>query len=85
MNLNLTPEEITRLKAMYGSWEEIESRKKELSSECKDVCKAAAEIIGSTKASDASKLFKNMSMLSEGLESEADNISLLLDKIRGNS
>ena len=81
-NLNLTEEQIAELKGFFDQWQEIQERKKELAAENKAVCADAARVFDG-KQTDASKLFKNMNQLVEGEEAEADNISLMLERIRG--
>ena len=83
MNLNLTEEQISELKIQFEKWQEIQARKKELQEENKAVCADAARIFEG-KATEAGKIFKNMNQLYEGEEAEADNISLMLERIRGN-
>ena len=80
MNLNLDDEQVRELKQKFDAWMEIQERRKELSDENKAVCSDAARIIEG-KNSDASKLFKNMKLLYDGEDAEANNISLLLERI----
>ena len=80
MNLNLDDEQVRELKQKFDAWMEIQERRKELSDENKAVCSDAARII-EAKNSDASKLFKNMKLLYDGEDAEANNISLLLERI----
>lgn len=82
MNLNLTPEQVSELKIKFDAWQELQGRKKELAEENKAICKDAASIFEG-KQTDASKLFKNMAQLCEGEEAEANNISLMLERIGG--
>lgn len=79
-NLNLTPEQISELKRFFDQWQEVQERKKELASENKAICMDAAKVFDG-KQTDASKLFKNMAQLYEGEDAEANNISLLLDRL----
>ncbi len=81
-NLNLTAEQISELKVFFDQWQELQERKKELAEENKQICQDAARIFDG-KATDASKIFKNMKMIWEGEEAEANNISLMLDKLQG--
>lgn len=81
-NLNLTPEQISELKRFFDQWQEVQERKKELASENKAICMDAAKVFDG-KQTDASKLFKNMAQLYEGEDAEANNISLLLDRLHG--
>ena len=81
-NLNLTAEQIPELKVFFDQWQELQERKKELAEENKQICQDAARICDGT-ATDASKIFKNMKMIWEGEEAEANNISLMLDKLQG--
>jgi len=80
--LNLTDVELAEIKKYFEQWQEIQERKKELTAENKGCCETAGKVFGG-KASDASKLFKNMQMLYDGDDAEANNISILLGKIRG--
>lgn len=81
-NLNLTPEQCTEIKRFFDQWQELQERKKELASENKAICIDAAKVFDG-KQTDASKLFKNMAQLCEGEDAEANNISLLLERLRG--
>lgn len=81
-NLNLTPEQISEVKVFFDQWQEVQSRKKELAAENKQICSDAAKVFDG-KQTDASKLFKNMQQLCEGEDAEANNISLLLDRLHG--
>ena len=81
-NLNLTEEQITEIKRYFDQWQEVQERKKELASENKNICIDAAKVFDG-KQTDASKLFKNMQMLCEGEDAEANNLSLLLDRLHG--
>jgi hypothetical protein len=80
MNLNLNDEQVRELKQKFDAWMEIQERRKELSEENKAVCADAARIIEG-KNSDAGKLFKNMKLLYDGEDAEANNISILLERI----
>lgn len=82
MDLNLDEVKIVELKKYFTSWQEIQERKKELAEENKEICKAAA-LLFNGKQTEASKLFKNMNQLCEGQDAEANNISILLGKIHG--
>ena len=81
-NLNLTADQITEIKHYFDQWQEVQERKKELAAENKEICIDAAKVFDG-KQTDASKLFKNMQMLCEGDDAEANNISLLLDRLQG--
>jgi histidyl-tRNA synthetase len=81
-NLNLTEEQCVELKRYFDQWQEIQERRKEMTSENKAICTDAAKVFDG-KASDASKLFKNMNQLFEGEDAEANNISLLLERLHG--
>lgn len=80
MELNLTEEQVSEIKIQFEAWQEVQNRKKELAEENKDICKRAASIFDG-KQTDASKLFKNMAQLCEGEEAEANEISLMLERI----
>ena len=80
MNLNLNDEQVRELKQKFDAWMEIQERRKELSEENKAVCADAARIIEG-KSSNAVKLFKNMKLLYDGEDAEANNISILLERI----
>lgn len=80
MNLNLDDEQIRDLKIKFSAWQELQERKKELQEENKAICQDAARIFDG-KATEASKLFRNMSMLYDGEDAEANNISLMLERI----
>ena len=80
--LNITPEQVTEIKRFFDQWQELQERKKELASENKAICIDAAKVFDG-KQTDASKLFKNMAQLCEGEDAEANNISLLLERLRG--
>jgi histidyl-tRNA synthetase len=80
-NLNLTEDQISKIKVFFDKWQEVQERKKELAAENKDICLDAAKVFDG-KQTDASKLFKNMAQLYEGEDAEANNISLLLEKIQ---
>ena len=82
MNLNLTEEQISEIKVHFEKWQEVQARKKELQEENKAVCADAARVVEG-KSSEISKLFKNMNQLYDGEEAEANNISLLLERIQG--
>lgn len=82
MELNLSAEQIRDIKVKFEMWQEVQSRKKELQEENKQICKDAAEIFDG-KMTDASKLFRNMQMLYDGEDAEANEISLILDRITG--
>lgn len=81
-NLNLTSEQIKEIKGFFDQWQEIQERKKELAAENKAICMDAAKVFDG-KQTDASKLFKNMNQLCEGEDAEANNISLLLERLHG--
>lgn len=81
-NLNLTPEQISEIKVFFDQWQEVQTRKKELTAENKQICIDAAKVFDG-KQTDAGKLFKNMLQLCEGEDAEANNISLLLDRLHG--
>ena len=81
-NLNLTPEQCTEIKRFFDQWQELQERKKELASENKAICIDAAKVFDG-KQTDASKLFKNMAQLCECEDAEANNISLLLERLHG--
>lgn len=83
-NLNLTADQVSELKRFFDQWQEVQERKKELAAENKAICVDAAKVFDG-KQTDASKLFKNMSQIFEGDDAEADNISLLLDRVQGRS
>jgi histidyl-tRNA synthetase len=83
-NLNLNEEQVTEIKRFFDQWQEVQERKKELSAENKAICMDAAKVFDG-KQTDASKLFKNMAQLCEGEDAEANNISLLLDRLHGGS
>jgi len=80
MELNLTEEQVSEIKIQFEAWQEVQNRKKELAEENKDICKRAASVFDG-KQTDASKLFKNMAQLCEGEEAEANEISLMLERI----
>lgn len=80
MDLSLTDEQISELKVKFRAWQEIQERKKELQEENKALCQDAARVF-SAKASEVSKLFKNMNQLYDGEDAEANNISILLEAI----
>ncbi len=81
-NLNLTADQVSEIKHYFTQWQEVQERKKELAAENKEICTDAAKVFDG-KQTDASKLFKNMSQLCEGDDAEANNISLLLDRLQG--
>lgn len=81
-NLNLDATQISELKVYFDQWQEVQERKKELAAENKQICQDAAKVFDG-KQTDASKLFKNMAQLCEGEDAEANNISLLLDRLHG--
>lgn len=83
MNYNLTKEQWDEVKVKFSAWQEIQERKKELASECKDICKAAADIIEG-KQTDASKLFKNMQQKWDGEPAEAEEIASMLEQMAAN-
>jgi hypothetical protein len=83
MNLNLTPEQVDEVKAIYDAWEEIGDRAKELKNELKTVMDRAA-VLYECKAGKVSKLFKNMKKKMEDGEDEINDISLMEEVIKNN-
>lgn len=83
MNYNLTSEQWSELKIKFSAWQELQERKKELAEENKAICKDAAAIFEG-KATDASKLFKNLNQKYEGEEPEAFTISSLIEQMEAN-
>lgn len=83
MEYNLTKEQWDEVKVQFSAWREVQERKKELSDECKDICKKAASIFDG-KQTDASKLFKNMMQKWNGEPSEAEEIASMLEQMAVN-
>lgn len=83
MNANLTPDQIKDLKAKFSAWLEIQSEKKVLNENDKDIRTAAGEIFDG-KASDAQKLFKAMKQLYDGQDNDLDEIGSVLECVRAN-
>ena len=83
MNCNLTPDEITQVKAKFSAWLELQDEKKALSDAEKDIKKQAAEIIDG-KVTDAGKLFKAMKQIYDGEDNDLDEIGSVLECIRAN-
>lgn len=80
MNYNLTAEQWSEIKIKFSAWQELQERKKELAEENKAICKDAAMIFEG-KATDASKLFKNLAQKYDGEEPEAFTISSLIEQM----
>lgn len=84
MNVNLTAEQWAEFKIKFEAWQEVQSRKKELSDENKAICKDAASILDA-KASMAQKIFKDMQKKWNGEEPESYEISSALEQMETNS
>ena len=83
MNYNLSKEQWDEVKVKFSAWQEVQERKKELSDECKAICKDTAAIIEG-KQTDASKLFKNMQQKWDGSPAEAEEIASMLEQMAAN-
>lgn len=86
INVNLTPEQWAEFKVKFEAWQEIQSRKKELSEENKAICKDAAAILDA-KTTMAQKIFKDMQKKWNGEEPESYEVSSVLEQleVNGNS
>lgn len=84
MEYNLTPEQWSEIKRHFSSWQELQTRKKELAEENKEICKAAAAVFDG-KQTDASKLFKNLAQKWDGQEAEAEIIATMIEMMEANS
>ena len=79
----LNIEQIATIKKCFSQWCEVLDRESELKEEIKQIALEAASAMGSKKASDATAIFKDMKMLTEGKEPKSVKTVSIIDQIRG--
>ena len=82
MNYNLSEAEIDEVKSGYDSWDEIMDRAKELGAERKAVLDKTAGIF-ECKPGIISKLYKEMKKKCDEGESEVNDLTLMLETLKG--